>query len=138
MSKPDIEQEMGVKQNILPSVIFLFIVIALAIIFAVSAHATTPGKPTVTLSWQDSCSGTACPLAYNIYRGAATGVCSGTPTPLQTGVTSLSWVDSSVVAGSTYVYAVSAVPAVGGESNCSTELQVTVQTAQTPNNLQAH
>lgn len=97
------------------------------------AHANTPGQHSVSLSWQDS---DQTVVSYNIYRGNAPGVCSGTPTPFASS-TSKAFVDSSVTAGTEYVYAVSAVNSTGGESACSIEAQVTVPSApQTPTNLQ--
>jgi fibronectin type 3 domain-containing protein len=88
------------------------------------AFANTPGKHSVALAF------TASPtsgVTYNIYRGTAAGVCSGTPTPYATGVAQTSFTDFNVANGSTYFYAVSAV-GTGGESACTSEVQ-----AQVPN-----
>lgn len=115
--------------------IVIFCLICIIGPMVILLNANTPGKPSVTLTWQDpSCVG----CTYNLYRGSAAGVCSGTPIPYASGIVPLSYIDTLVTVGSTYVYAVSAVPTVGGESACSTEVQIAVQTAQTPSNLQAH
>lgn len=98
-----------------------------------NASANTPGQHSVSLNWQDS-DGTI--VSYNVYRGTAPGVCSGTPTPYATSA-SKSYVDSSVTAGTQYTYAVSGVNAAGGESACSAEAQVAVPSSpQTPTGLQ--
>lgn len=93
--------------------------------------ANTPGKHSVVLTWSETTTG----VTFNVYRGTTTGVCSGTPTPYATGITALTFTDTTVVEGTTYVYAVSAVK--GGESACSNEAQATVPTSPTPpTNLQ--
>lgn len=98
------------------------------------AFANTPGKHSVSLTWVDS---DASVVGYNIYRGLATGVCSGTPTPYASS-TSKSYVDASVTAGTTYFYAVSAVNGTGSESACSAEAQASVPSfPASPSNLQA-
>lgn len=94
---------------------------------SMNAHANTPGQHSVKLTWNEA----SCPsCTFNVYRGSVTGVCSGTPTPYATGVSATAYTDLAVTAGSTYVYAVSAVN--GGESACSAEAQVTVPTAPAP------
>lgn len=114
-------------KSVLCSVLFLLCVMTS------TAHANTPGQHNVSLSWQDS-DGTI--VSYNVYRGTAPGVCSGTPTPYATSA-SKSYVDSSVTAGTQYTYAVSGVNAAGGESACSAEAQITVPSSpQTPTGLQ--
>lgn len=107
----------------------LFVLVLMLCPFAM---ANTPGKHSVALTW--TWSGTGTPT-YNVYRGPATGVCSGSPTPFATGVTSTAFTDTTVAAGQTYVYAVTAV--LGGESTCSAEVQVSVPTSPVaPSNLQ--
>ncbi len=54
------------------------------LVFALTLAANTPGKHTVALSWTAS---TTSGATYNIYRGTAAGVCTGTPTPYATGIT---------------------------------------------------
>jgi len=96
----------------------------LVLMVASQAGANTPGKHTVALSWADA--GATSSYTYNIYRGTASGVCNGTPTPYVTGVTTTSFVDTNAPAA-TYYYNVSAVnSATGGESTCNGEVQVTV------------
>ena len=97
------------------------------------AFANTPGQVTVTLTWNAS---PTAGVTYNVYRGSATGVCSGIPTPIKTGLSVLTFIDTNVTSGQTYVYAVTAVK--GGESACSNEAQVTVPTIPAPpSSLQA-
>ena len=98
-----------------------------ALIFGLAnaAFANTPGQHSVALSWTET-DGTV--VSYNIYRGTAAGVCSGNPKPLASSATK-TFTDTTVVAGGTYVYAVSAVNGQGGESSCSTELQIAVPTS---------
>jgi fibronectin type 3 domain-containing protein len=102
-----------------------------------SALANTPGKHSVSMTWTEA----PCPTCslpsdtFNVYRGTATGVCSGTPTPYATGITTTSFVDNAVTVGTTYFYAVSAVN--GGESACSPEAQISVPTSPaSPSGLQ--
>jgi len=97
-----------------------------AMLFSISAMANTPGKHTVALSWTAS---TTSGVTYNIYRGSAAGVCNGTPTPYATGITSTSYLDQNVPAG-TYFYNVSAA-GPGGESTCDGEVSVTVPNVNT-------
>lgn len=98
------------------------------------AYANTPGSHSVSLTWVDADTSV---VSYNIYKGTATGVCSGTPTPYATGVTAKSYTDASVVAGTTYFYAVSALNGQGGESACSAEAQAAVPNSPTtPTGLQ--
>jgi hypothetical protein len=82
---------------------------------------TTPAH-SVALSWNASTGATS----YDLYRGTATGVCSGTPTPYGTASTT-NYTDTNVTAGTTYVYAVSAVNSAG-QSACSTEVSATIPT----------
>ena len=102
-------------------------------LLSVLAFANTPGKHTVALSW------TASPtngVTYNIYRGSSSGVCNGTPTPYATGISTTSYTDTNVSAG-TWYYNVSASGA-GGESTCDGEVQISVPaiTTQPPTALQ--
>jgi len=110
-----------------------FLFIGINLLLCKSAHASSPGQRSVSLTWTET---PACPACtYNVYRGSTTGVCSGTPTPFATGITSTSYTDSTVVAGQGYFYAVSAVSGV--ESACSAEAQIAVPSAPaTPSGLQ--
>jgi len=102
--------------------------IAIVVLFAISARANTPGKHTVVLNWTAS---TTAGVTYNIYRGTAMGVCSGTPTPYAAGVTGTTYTDSNVTLGTTYYYNVSAV-GTGGESACDGEVAVQIPSPPTP------
>lgn len=107
------------------------LVLFLFLLFVPLSFANTPGKHSIVLTWTETTTG----VTFNVYRGTATGVCNGTPTPYATGVTALTFTDTAVVEGTTYVYAVSAVK--GGESACSNEAQATVPTSPAPpTNLQ--
>jgi fibronectin type 3 domain-containing protein len=100
---------------------FLFVMIV-GIALAPAASANTPGKHSVSLAW--SASPTA-GVTYNIYRGTAANVCSGTPTPLATGISGTTFTDSTAALNTTYFYNVSAV-GTGGESACDGEVTVQV------------
>lgn len=99
-----------------------------------AAFANTPGRRAVTLTWTAS---TSSGVSYNLYRGTAAGVCSGTPTPYQPGIATTSFIDTNVTLGTTYFYNVSAVGS-GGESTCDGEVQVPVPNITTtpPTNMQ--
>lgn len=99
-----------------------------------TAHANTPGKHSVALSWLES-DPTA--VSYNIYKGTVTGICSGTVVPYVAFWPTKTYLDVNVAAGQTPIYAISAVNGAGGESNCTPELQVTVPPSpSTPTGLQ--
>jgi fibronectin type 3 domain-containing protein len=100
------------------------LLLILLVAFSATAFANTPGKHSVSLSWTAS---TTAGVTYNVYRGSATGVCSGVVTPYATGIAATTFTDLNVANGSTDVYAVSAV-GTGGESACTSEVQ-----AQVPN-----
>ena len=92
---------------------------------AVTVTATTVPAPTgltaaprgkhIKLSWQASTGA----VSYNVYRATASGG-QGT-TPLASGVTGTSFVDTSVASRTTYYYTVTAVGPNGTESTRSTE-----------------
>jgi len=82
--------------------------------------AAVPANGQVTLSWSAP-KGTD---TYNIYRGTSPG--GEDATPLATGVTGTSFVDSSAVNGRQYYYEVTAVDS-GGESAPSAEASATPQ-----------
>lgn len=95
----------------------------MVLLISLPCLANTPGKHAVSLTW------TASPtsgVTYNLYRGSAAGVCSGNPTPYQTGITSTQFVDAvGLTDGQTIFYNVSAVKG-GAESACDGELQVQI------------
>lgn len=102
---------------------------AVTILLSSLAWANTPGKHSVTLNWTAS---TTSGVTYNLYRGAAAGVCSGNPTPYATGITSAQFVDTaSLTDGQTVFYNVSAVKG-GGESACDGEVQVQIPVLPAP------
>lgn len=77
----------------------------LLLILASTAVARAQSTHTVTASWTDGKNPTG--VTYTVYR--ATGLCSGTPTfaKLATGVSVLTYVDSTVTPGN-YCYEVTA------------------------------
>jgi hypothetical protein len=95
-----------------------FLIIGLVI----TAFANNPGGHMALLSWADSWCATNGPCTYNVYRGNSPGVCGAGKTPFAN-TANLSYEDDSVIPGTTYVYAVTALPATGGESTCSAEVQ---------------
>lgn len=95
------------------------------LIVVVTAFANNPGGHMAQLSWTDSWCATNGPCLYNIYRSNATGVCGKGKTPFAT-TAALSYEDDTVIPGTAYFYAITALPATGGESTCSAEVQGTV------------
>ena len=93
------------------------------------AFANTPGQHKVTLTWTASATAG---VTYNIYRGAAAGVCNGNPTPYATGIAATQFVDSAgLTDGQTLFYNVAAVKG-GGESTCDGEIQVLIPMLPAP------
>jgi fibronectin type 3 domain-containing protein len=84
----------------------------------------TAGVGAITLSW----TAPAGAVSYNIYRGTSAGG-EGT-TPLVTGITSTSYVDTTATAGTTYYYVVTAVNGSAGASQPSSEVSATVTTVK--------
>src|SRR5439155_13997613 len=80
--------------------------------------AATSGNAKVTLSWSAS----AGAASYKVYRSTS----SGAETLLASGITSGSYLDTSVVNGTTYYYQVSAINTVG-ESPRSAEVSARPQ-----------
>lgn len=107
------------------------IIVILVIIFGSVwvLRANSPGKHSVSLSWTAS---TTSGVTYNLYRGTSAGVCSGTPTPYQTGLTTTQFVDTvGLTDGETLYYNVSAAKG-GAESACDGELQVQIPVLPAP------
>lgn len=75
----------------------------------------------VTLDWNASTSAVS---GYNVYRGGATGGPYARVSPSQVG--GLSYADSSVNAGATYYYVVTAVDNAGTESSYSNEVSAAI------------
>jgi hypothetical protein len=102
------------------------------------AFANTPGQLYVTLTW-NAPTGTPAAATYNVYRGISTGSTytpcptpPATATPIVTGLTSTTYIDATVVAGTAYGYAVTGVSAGGEEGSCSTAVQVPVSPPPAP------
>lgn len=93
-----------------------------------SAHANNPGGHMAQLTWQDTCAqGQTC--SYNIYRSTSPGSCGTGKSPFANSKT-LAYEDDTVLAGTTYYYSVTQFISGGGESSCSTELQIAVSNTQ--------
>jgi hypothetical protein len=88
---------------------------------ALNGTATAPVAHSVTLSWVAS---TSSVVGYNVYRGSVSGgpyaMLNATPNA------ALSFTDTSVTAGQTYYYVVTAVDASGNESIVSNEVSVII------------
>ncbi|WP_354500164.1 malectin domain-containing carbohydrate-binding protein [Mycetocola sp. 2940] len=81
---------------------------------------TAPGANSIRLDWATSSSSDT--VGYRVYRGTAAGVStSGTPLSGTSLLTSPSYVDSTIVVGTTYYYVVTAVDAAGNASVASNE-----------------
>ncbi|HET9188735.1 MAG TPA: fibronectin type III domain-containing protein, partial [Acidothermaceae bacterium] len=100
--------------------------------------ATTPGAPSATaagitggaqISWTTPDSGGSTIIGYNVYRGTAPGG-EGTQ-PVAQLVTTNSYADSGLAAGTTYYYTVTAVNGVG-EGPPSAEVTATSAAASAP------
>ncbi|MGD0905023.1 MAG: glycoside hydrolase family 44 protein, partial [Terracidiphilus sp.] len=94
--------------------------VTLYVIPAVTVAPTAPtgltaagGNGLVTLNWTASTNATS----YNVYRGTTAG--GESTTPIATGVTAVTYVDSTVTNGTEYYYEVAAVNSIGtsGMSN---------------------
>jgi subtilase family serine protease len=96
--------------------------------------AASAGNATVTLSWSTS-SGTA-PITYNVYRSTSTTFGG---TPVASGLTSASYVDSSVTNGTTYYYEVTATNSVAtsGASNVASATPAGATVPGVPRSLTA-
>lgn len=104
------------------------ILIALLLLMILGAGtallANNPGGHMVQLSWTDSCAaGLKC--SYNIYRSTSPGACGTGKTPFAS-TSTLMYEDDTVLAGTTYYYDITQFISGGGESSCSSELQIAV------------
>jgi hypothetical protein len=97
-----------------PSIAGIEIWTPAAIAAAPTGLTATAGNGQVTLDWNASTGATS----YNVYRGTSSGGEGGTP--IETGITGTSYVDSTVTNGTTYYYKVAAVN-TGGTSGLSNE-----------------
>ena len=80
----------------------------------------TPVQHSVSLSWGPSPSSV---LGYRVYRDDGSGL-----SPISSVIPDLAYTDATVVSGSTYHYAVTAVDAVGNESPFSSEVTAVIPT----------
>lgn len=105
-----------------------FLCAILLLLMAVAAVANAPGGHMVQLTWTDSwcTSGANGSCTYNVYRGVGTSACKTGAAPFVSGITALAYEDDTIVAGTTYVYNVTAMPSTGGESACSSSAQIAV------------
>lgn len=87
---------------------------------ASGTNSPPPVQHSVALSWDPSASSVT---GYRIYRDAGSGFL-----PLASVIASLTYTDTTVVSGSTYHYAVTAVDSVGDESSFSNEATVVIPT----------
>jgi subtilase family serine protease len=101
---------------------------------APSGLAASAGNATVTLSWSAS-SGTA-PITYNVYRSTSSTFGG---TPIASGLTAASYLDSGVTNGTTYYYEVTATNSVAssGASNVVSATPVAASVPGAPRNLSA-
>jgi len=103
--------------------------VTLYVIPAVTVAPTTPtnltaagGNGLVTLNWTAGTGATS----YNVYRGTTVG--GESTTPIATGVTAVTYVDSTVTNGQTYYYTVRAVNSIG-TSDASNEASATPESS---------
>ncbi|WP_035347938.1 malectin domain-containing carbohydrate-binding protein [Edaphobacter aggregans] len=83
---------------------------------AITGLFATPGVGQVALTWNP---GNAVSTTYNVYRGSAAG--QEAAQPIASGLTSTSFIDTTVTNQATYYYTVSAVTS-GGTSTASNEV----------------
>jgi fibronectin type 3 domain-containing protein len=90
---------------------------------SVSGTGTAPPQHSVSLGWTASTSTVA---GYNVYRGSQSG---GPYVAVNSGLdASTSYTDTSVQAGQTYYYVVTAVDGSGNESVYSNQAQAVIPT----------
>ncbi|HWO40047.1 MAG TPA: choice-of-anchor D domain-containing protein, partial [Candidatus Acidoferrum sp.] len=85
-----------------------------------SSSSPSPSLHSVTLTWGPSASSI---IGYRVYRDDGSGL-----SPLSAVLNNLTYTDSSVVSGSTYEYAVTAVDSAGGESAYSNQVTAVIPT----------
>ena len=98
-----------------------------------TAAPTVPGTPggtsttsTIALSWGASTAGSTCSVSYNVFRSTASGFTPGSGNQVTSGLTSPSFGDSGLAAGTTYYYKVESSD-VAGASAPSAQGAVTTQ-----------
>ena len=89
---------------------------------SVSGYGTPPPQHSVALTWNASTSPNV--VGYNVYRGTVSG---GPYTQINSALDlTTSYTDSTVQAGQTYYYVVTAVDSAGGESSYSNETKAVI------------
>lgn len=109
------------------------LILILLLLCSADMMAWAQGSHSVVLTWGASpTSG----VTYNMYRKTSAGSCVPA-NKIVSGLTALTYTDTTVLNGATYFYAVSAQSS-GGESTCSAEVQIAIPTPpQPPSNLSA-
>src|SRR5579859_76638 len=82
----------------------------------VTLTASAASPTSVQLSWGAVTPPANCAVSYTIFRSASSGFAALTASQIATGVTSTTYVDSSVSAATTYYYRIEAVDAHGASS----------------------
>ena len=85
----------------------------------------TPGAPsgsgtspsTINVSWSASSDGSDCTLSYNLFRGTASGFSPSSANMIASDLTTTSFSDTELAAGTTYYYVVQAVNGAGTSAN---------------------
>ena len=90
----------------------------------------TPGNAKVVLSWTASTGASS----YNVYRSTVSGTQGS---KIQSGITAVTWTDTTVTNGTTYYYEVSATSSYFGEGKASAQVYATpnVPAPAAPTNL---
>ncbi len=89
-----------------------------------------PGK--IILEWTPAAESQLGPIKYNLYRSETPGIKQGQLTPLAWEISSTSWIDTTVIPGKVYYYAVTAVSVTSHESDFSTEVKALCQSQEAP------
>ena len=97
---------MSLKSKSISYIMICVLVFAVMFCAATPALAQTPPARSATLTWVDSTNPTG--TTYSVLR--ATGLCTGTPnfSVLASGVTGLTYKDTTITVGNNYCYAVTA------------------------------
>jgi len=85
-----------------------------------SATSPTPAQHSVTLTWDASASSA---IGYRVYRDDGNGL-----SPISQVLPNLTYTDSTVVSGNSYIYAVTSVDSAGDESVYSNQVSAVIPT----------